>query len=518
MAWLNDRLLIGAVALSLLLALLWRLYPVAAGMPALAELFVTEDGYLMLTVARNLALGLGLSVSEGTIPTNGVQPLATLLYALPFRATGGERVEALVWLHLMWAGIAVAAMLAVRSFAARLLAPEAGAVWPWLAAALWFCGPLLVGHSMNGLETGLYTLAVLLACLQFGRVIARGAGAGTGDLALMGALLGLAFLARNDAVFLVLAMAVVWVAHALAVQRLSPGAVLRRLPVPALVCAAVAAPWLVHNFLLTGSIVPVSGTAQSLGSQAGGNLPLLPATLFEHFLPMLPIPTSLERVPAVMAVAATVSAVLLAGFFWRMWQRGGPMLAVALVYGLFGAGLAVYYGAFFGAPHFMPRYLAPLAPLLIVATLQVALDVARALRARRALVAAGVLSLALSLGLTLRPVLQQEPDPFSHFQVVGWVQQNVPDETWVGAVQTGTLGFWHDRTINLDGKVNPAALEARRQTGHVLDYVADSPIDYLADWVGIADWVNREGFGAHFEVVVEDETLNFGVLRRRAAP
>ena len=40
-----------------------------------------------------------------------------------------------------------------------------------------------------------------------------------------------------------------------------------------------------------------------------------------------------------------------------------------------------------------------------------------------------------------------------HFQVIDWVEQNVPDDTWVAAVQSGTLGYYHDRTINLDGKV-----------------------------------------------------------------
>jgi hypothetical protein len=102
-----------------------------------------------------------------------------------------------------------------------------------------------------------------------------------------------------------------------------------------------------------------------------------------------------------------------------------------------------------------------------------------------------------------------------HFQVVAWVNHNVPAETWVGAVQTGTLGYWHDRTINLDGKVNPEALQARRERGSVLDYVVASRISYLADWVGIAGWVDTGSFGEHFEVIVKDPVANLSVLRRR---
>jgi hypothetical protein len=60
-----------------LIAGLYRLWPILAAQPALPEFFITEDGYLMLTVARNMAIGLGMSVSEGTIATNGIQPMAT---------------------------------------------------------------------------------------------------------------------------------------------------------------------------------------------------------------------------------------------------------------------------------------------------------------------------------------------------------------------------------------------------------------------------------------------------------
>jgi hypothetical protein len=103
-------------------------------------------------------------------------------------------------------------------------------------------------------------------------------------------------------------------------------------------------------------------------------------------------------------------------------------------------------------------------------------------------------------------------------QVVDWVEENVSDETWVGAVQTGTLGYWHDRTINLDGKVNPEALEARRTIGHVLFYVIDSEIDYIADWAGLENWVlMEEEFGEAFEVLLKDEVLDLSVLRRSGA-
>src|SRR5262249_10342240 len=61
-----------------------RVVPLLNSGGRLLRQFPSEDGYLMLTIARNIALGHGMSVANGTIPTNGTQPLATLLWALCF--------------------------------------------------------------------------------------------------------------------------------------------------------------------------------------------------------------------------------------------------------------------------------------------------------------------------------------------------------------------------------------------------------------------------------------------------
>jgi hypothetical protein len=98
----------------------------------------------------------------------------------------------------------------------------------------------------------------------------------------------------------------------------------------------------------------------------------------------------------------------------------------------------------------------------------------------------------------------------------GWVTQNVEPQTWVAAVQTGTLGYWHDRTINLDGKVNLEALAARQEFGHVLDYASASQIDYIVDWAGVGNWIKRPGpFSESFELVVQDADANLSVMRRK---
>lgn len=514
-----TRFQILIVALLLLAGTLYRLWPIAAGMPDLANFFLTEDGYLMLTIARNIAIGLGMSVAEGTIQTNGVQPLATYLFTLPYLATGGDKTASLVGIHLIHAATALGGAFAIRALAARLLAPRDPApVWPWAVALLWFLGPLLLRHSMNGLETSLYTLLILLTLLQFLRLLERDGAETAGDRLLLGALCGLTVLGRIDGAFLVTAIFLTWAFRVLLAEGF--GRMLAKLVPPGLLSLAVAAPWLIYNQINFGSIMPISGTAQRLTAEGGTNLPLIPVKLFEHMLPMLPVPARMEGMAAVTALCAALVLGVLLAFLWRMARYGTiPARTVALAYVLHLAALGAFYGLAFGAPWFTGRYLAPLAPLLILAALSLALELDRRLGGRPML--AGLFAgggLAVSAGFLILALLPGQTRQ-GHEQVVAWVTANVPEETWVGAPQTGTLGYWHDRTINLDGKVNPAALATLLREGHVLNYVVASPIDYIVDWVGMADWPEHagaeDGFAEAFAVLVRDPVSNLAVLARR---
>ncbi|RYH10345.1 hypothetical protein EU800_08625 [Tropicimonas sp. IMCC6043] len=219
----------------------------------------------------------------------------------------------------------------------------------------------------------------------------------------------------------------------------------------------------------------------------------------------------------VMVVSVIVVIAVLARFLWLVFRARNPYRLSILAYTIFGCLVVFYYGLLFGAAHFISRYLAPLTPLLILAAVTVLIDLARRLGHRGPAVASylGSSALVLSMLLLLRFVI---PDlhPHLHFQVVDWVEENLDKETWVGAIQTGTVGFWHDRTINLDGKTNPEALRTRLEDGDVLDYVVDSDIVYLADWVVIVGWTDmgNQRFSSNFEVLVEDRDNNLGVLRR----
>jgi len=202
-------------------------------------------------------------------------------------------------------------------------------------------------------------------------------------------------------------------------------------------------------------------------------------------------------------------------FLWTE-SRIGTHVVVA-TYVIFGCLVISFYGLFFGAPYFMSRYLSILSPFLallgVIAAYRCLMLMPKRLHQATLIpAAASVAIVAVGLnGMLYRNGLHHE-----HFQVVDWVKAHVPAQTWVGAIQTGTLGFFHDKTINLDGKVSPDALRAKLNEGDAIPYILRSEIKYLVDWHGIAEWIRieRGGFNQKFELVLADQRTNLAVLRR----
>jgi hypothetical protein len=484
--------------------------------------FMSEDGYYMQTIARNIGIGLGMTTADGTIPTNGVQPLATLLFAPLYRLAGGAKFEGVALVSLFSVLVAAVAAYYLYRVAARVLGHvRHGRELAATIAALWFAAPRVIAQSMNGLETGLYLLAIAFTLDYYLKTTSNERAPLSGGRRLMlGVLLGVTFLARNDAVFFIGGLLA---AHLLLGGAEAGGGYRRRLfdcLVAGATSIAVAAPWLVYNYRLFGSIVPMSGIAEALGAGFGENLPHLPATLLEATFLYLLVPDRFEPMIPVIVVAVIGVAAMLVGF-WYFGARDALASRRFFVAGfLFALAVSVFYGCFFGASYFLPRYTIPLSIFLWVGTCATAWGLLTRLFAKMSRVRVAAVSLVAVLlleGGTLAVLMYAHGRSHMHKQVVEWVEKNVADSQWVGAIQTGTLGFFHDRTINLDGKVNPEALRARLHDGDVRPYVIRSDIAYLADWVSIASWVGPKddiGFSKYFALVVDDPKHNLGVLRR----
>jgi len=508
----------GTLAVVLLVATAVRVAPLIEGGDRLQRQCVCEDGYLMLTIARNVALGHGFSVSNGTIPTNGTQPLSAVLYAIAYMCVGGDKIAGLYLVVGIQFIISVATGVVLYVFTRRCLhKTEVSKTVALLAAAVWYASPTSILSTQNGLETGLCALMIVLSIalydawlpyMQTGRAIKHSL--------ILGAILGITFLARNDACFLIAALLGVHVALSYR------SAVLARGIIQAFVMGAVsvvaASPWLWFNVTRFGHIVPISGRAESLNFEFAGNFMSALVALLEDLLLVLRIPTSVQDNGTAKSLAGVVLLAIVVLAWWkRKWlaERFSPGVAIL---SCFVVALFAYYSLLFGMPSFLGRYLFPATTLSAVVVSAVVVAVAgRSRESSRAVLVpvAGLLASVLCIGLDAR--VYAKGTEHMHFQVVDWVADNVPESTWVGAVQTGTLGYYHDNTINLDGKVDPYALEARER-GETAQYVVQRRVEYIADWRSVAaTWAEIPAFSANYELLVDDAALDLGVLIRRSS-
>jgi hypothetical protein len=481
--------------------------------------FMSEDGYLMQTVARNFALGHGLSISNGTVETNGVQPLATLLYSFFYFLSGGNKIGGIAGVELFSTLVSLAAAATLYALTRKWLKghPD-GQALALLVAGLWFASPLIVKHSMNGLETGLYFFISIATLNLFSRFIENDLSRfSLTQMIALGFMFGLCFLIRNDAVFLIAAillarLLVFWPKSVLQWRDRIVEAM-----VPGLISILIGSPWLIYNYHLFGSIEPISGISESLGARFGGNIDRVPAKLFEFVMVIVPIPGSLETktLTVLLSIVVVGAALLLACKMLWNYSKSAPF--IFMTYAIFAVLLISFYGAYFGAPYFMARYLSALSPFFaLVGVITVYRAIINIKGNWRRVILTPAAALVAIWVLWLNSVLYRNGMDHEHFQVVNWVEKHVPAGIWVGAPQSGTLGFFHDRTINLDGKVSPDALRAKLKEGDVIAYILRSKIMYLADWAGLAGWsrLEKDNFNQKFRLIVEDRKANLAVLKR----
>lgn len=505
------------IAAVLLIGIVARALPQLFGPESYLQHYASEDGYLMLTLARNLALGLGMSTAEGTLPSNGTQPLTTLVWSLGFLATGCDKnLGVLIALCLQFVAALCSAWMLYRIGCKLFAETPYGRATAALATACWASSQRTTYHVMNCLETGFYILSILALCNLLVGSASKPREVTPRRALALGLMLGVVVWTRIDAVFLIAAVCLsIWFFDQEGRVRPSRprfllGCITGAVPV------VLISPWLIYNKLYFGSFTPQSGLSQSMGSSFGENIPHALQAWAEYVMVIIPLPRGTHDNPLVLGFFI---AVLLFSC-WVIWmglRHHNPQVRrITFVGALFSFALFAYYGLTFGAAHFISRYLFPCSPFFALAGARLAFAAwqrsAVALQPRLAL-AAAVLVCGV-IGFTQWRIYHKEKH-HQHWSVVQFVR-TLDDQVWVGAIQTGTLGYFHDRTLNLDGKVNPEALAARRSEGGIHAYILDSKIDYLIDWAGIASWsrIHSDVYDGKFEVLIEDEAKNLGVMRR----
>jgi hypothetical protein len=241
-----------------------------------------EDSAYYVGVARNVAEGRGLVSdalwSYGTPPLVFPRPafevwlpLPSLLAAIPMLLSGAkapipllDALRSAQLITVLLGGVlAVLAWRLAADVAAERRLPQGRARVLAIGVGLTTAAYLpLILHSVQPDSTVPFGVLVLAACLQATRVLRDPRGARPRDLRLIGigALIGLAALTRNEAVWL----ALTWAWLAWRAKGLDRPTRLRLIGVVAVVAVVVFAPWAVRDWRVFGSPLPGQAATNAL--------------------------------------------------------------------------------------------------------------------------------------------------------------------------------------------------------------------------------------------------------------
>lgn len=443
------------------------------GMPYLSDRPVGEDAYYMLTVAWNVA-EKGRIVYNLDKPTTGIQPLATFLYAGIARV--GQSWGADRW-FLVRATIVVNVLLMlvfarqVGNIARGLMVGREAQGLAYAIAAVTILSSVWVFRAFTyGLETGLYLVllaSIVRLTVRQDRPI---------DPVKLGLLAGVTGLARLDFGF-VFGLQLLWLIKD---RRL----LLRGAIGAGLIALLVTVPWLLWVHTQTGDWMPSSAFAQSRwinSMEAPVRIRQMANALLWNVAPWV---SSSDISNRWAAIAFAAFAGLTVPVVYRSQNAVADMLnrrttRQLAAWGVCIAALVPVYVVSFWAWHFYPRYTAPLLIVTIPAVAVLATLAGQRIKGLPpAMLGLSPALFAVLAGLTLHNGRMILDLPIN----AGFVHDKLDNRLLVGAMQSGTVGFFNRNVINLDGKIDSQAQHAASSEGGIRTYLDNQRIDVLLDW------------------------------------
>lgn len=426
--------------------------------------WLLDDSFIVMRVARNIALGHGFSF-DGTHPTTGVSFLWTYLTALPHMLLPKDgAVYATLLLSAAFGALCTLAAFLI----ARHVSGRRDVAWTALLLSSLTAVPFF--NAMNGMETSFFTLAVLLAIGAFIGV-GRGAHASPWKWGVnVGLWTGIALMTRADAIFLLAALVLLYGVRWLRADKAGKRTLLKEAFAMGVTVAACLAVFLAWQMAQVGSPFP--------DNQIGRRGIALEKHNFDWAQFSLP-----------RYIAITLWNVFQLETLVSLGAASSVLVTLALLLGLSAPRLrwlsivtAVYAGVFFLAlvayQWYFPdvhglRYLSPAFHLwaVLLAALFWSLPPGRWTPP-----AVGLLSLGMILlgwyrfagylrqptwvAAGMHPFAQSsEADQAKFWRAIDWVSANVPADATIAVRDHGRMAFFTDRPVqDLAGILDPQVI------------------------------------------------------------
>lgn len=451
--------IIATAALVVIGAGLFLRLVVAMQPPAsLVPVCLADDAFYYLRIAEHVLSGDGFTF-DGRIATNGWHPLWMIISLIATAAAGGAMAASrLLLLLLAFIGAANAYLL---WRIARRAAGEAAGLW---AAAFWALNPYVLFTELMGVEAPLMFLFALLAIERW-LIIRESDDATDKQWLLLGLFVGLAGLARTDAILLALPLAAAIISEQWRRGKIAPSLK------AAAVSVVVVAPWLIFSLAQFGTVVQDSSRVLILRERlwlAAVGTPLSTKLVqqaqvgfADYFIRLFGMPNAALVFGLVgLLLGAMIVARLQHGVFWRKSERGLlPLLG-------WGALVWTFYLLYFWQQKYW--YFLPVLATIALGQALVLGYLARTLAAGK-----GTRAIAIALGMLVLAGFASvggkvwregyQPWQSAYLDAAAIVRTMVAEEPdlKIGAMNAGILSAFSGLdVINLDGVVNPDAHDA----------------------------------------------------------
>jgi hypothetical protein len=489
----NTSILYDPVLLLILMsviAMTIRLFPLFLRRDQLVR-FVADDGYMYFQIVRNLVAGKGATF-DGMTKTNGFHPLYPLLLRPVFRMFRKDEDRAIRTAITMLGAFNVATVIFVYLIVNWVVGPWAAV----LASAVWLFNPRVLYTAIQGLEAPIW---VFFASASSAFWLWMKLNGHTGELpatALLGILMGLAFLSRTEAILLFPAICI----DMMIALRAEPIVMLSSLFVFGTVTLAVFSPWLVWCWRNFGRLSQVSGEILSYKHHADvmEKVSLEGLAKFAA-VGILNIAFAADKV-LMFAMGDRLITVGFVAFVGGVLATGSVPISVVQSAGNIGfIGLflmihILFYGGWLwrfqdwyylstsfagavlagiGARILQEISLMGMNGLLVVSTTLM------------------VIFVLLSLRMAMKDyMLNSQLQPWL-YRAAEWVRDNSEKDALIASINTGILAFYSGRTVlNLSGAVNNPAAEAIHQR-RLLEYVHKVGVDLFVDFESAIDYFGK---------------------------
>ncbi len=438
-------------------------------MPYLADRPIIEDGFYSLKIAWNIGTGKGVTYNFNQL-TTGFQPLYVFLlsvFAYIISGLGGDKIIFLRFVIIISGFTAIILSYLLFWFISDLKKNlDRKCLFTVITLLILFNFKIFL-NLFNGLETGLYLILILISMIQAQRIIEGSKK--NAQLLLFGFFLGLTALARND--FILIAVVIILLLNYSKKIRLKDSALI------SLTMLLTILPWFVFIYSVQGSLIPTSAAVQSglTDYELSYRIDQYLYSLFTSYIPFI----HAGQTQSVIIYALIIIFVLYLIKYQKELIKS--FAGIQIIKHWFAAimFISIVYLIFASQPYFFFRYLSVhlviAIPFLAIMITEKQSDYSKKIRSFFILTVIFVFTLNAGYyfhfpkkasGLALRP---------------SYINQNKIFEEKIGMAQSGISGYFFDNVVNLDGKVNSAALSAIKKN-EIYDYILNEKITVLIEW------------------------------------